>query len=58
MRVCVVGFRSDVLRKVRLTVVDNPQCQEWYRSQGKKLHVLDTQMCAGMEHGGKDACQV
>ncbi|XP_046677526.1 trypsin-1-like [Homalodisca vitripennis] len=51
------GFRSDVLRKVKLSVVDNQKCRDWYRSQGKKLKILDTQMCAGVETGGKDACQ-
>ncbi|KAG8247486.1 hypothetical protein J6590_059921 [Homalodisca vitripennis] len=50
------GIRSNVLQKVNLSVVENAQCRDWYRSQGKKLEIRDTQMCAGLEQGGKDAC--
>ncbi|XP_054283165.1 trypsin-1-like [Macrosteles quadrilineatus] len=50
------GKRANVLRKVRLSIVDNMLCQEWYLSQGKALRVQDSQLCAGVEAGGKDAC--
>ncbi|XP_054283193.1 trypsin-1-like [Macrosteles quadrilineatus] len=51
------GYRSDVLRKVRLMIVNNSKCQNWYSSQGKRIKIQATQMCAGVENGGKDACQ-
>ena len=54
----ISGGRSDTLRKVNLLVVDNDQCQSWYTSQGKKTKILDTQMCAGVEVGGRDSCWV
>ncbi|XP_014256631.1 trypsin-1-like isoform X2 [Cimex lectularius] len=50
------GGRANVLQKVALTVVDNERCRDWYRSQGKKVNILDSQMCAGFEDGGKDSC--
>ncbi|CAB0017987.1 unnamed protein product [Nesidiocoris tenuis] len=50
------GGRANVLQKVDLTVLSNDQCTSWYRSQGKKVTIQTTQMCAGFEQGGKDAC--
>ncbi|KAK3911262.1 Clotting factor G beta subunit [Frankliniella fusca] len=50
------GGRADVLQKVQLRVLDNNQCRDWYRSQGKKTKIHDTQICAGFESGGRDAC--
>ncbi|KAK9510989.1 hypothetical protein O3M35_005651 [Rhynocoris fuscipes] len=50
------GGRANVLQKVVLQVVANERCNDWYRSQGKKVKILDTQMCAGYEKGGKDSC--
>ncbi len=52
------GGRADVLQKVQLRVLDNAQCRDWYRSQGKKTKIHDTQICAGFESGGRDACWV
>ncbi|KDR21542.1 hypothetical protein L798_01695 [Zootermopsis nevadensis] len=50
------GGRADVLQKVTLRVVDNDTCRNWYKSKGKKTKVLDSQMCAGYEQGGRDSC--
>ncbi|XP_049855683.1 transmembrane protease serine 9 [Schistocerca gregaria] len=50
------GVRADVLQKVNVQVVDNEQCRDWYKSQGKKTKILDSQICAGFEVGGKDSC--
>lgn len=53
-----VGQRSNVLQKVEVSVVDNETCRAWFLSQGKKVKIKDTQLCAGHEQGGKDACRV
>ncbi|KAI5704196.1 hypothetical protein M8J75_002873 [Diaphorina citri] len=50
------GRRSNILQKVALSVVSNQVCQAWYQSEGKKINVKESQMCAGHEQGGKDAC--
>uniref|UniRef100_A0A146LZB0 Clotting factor B n=4 Tax=Lygus hesperus TaxID=30085 RepID=A0A146LZB0_LYGHE len=50
------GGRASVLQKVNLNVLSNDQCTTWYRSQGKKVTIQNTQMCAGFEDGGRDAC--
>ncbi|KAL1124436.1 hypothetical protein AAG570_001064, partial [Ranatra chinensis] len=51
-----IGVRANVLQKVQLTVVGNDKCRDWYRSEGKKIKILDTQICAGHENGGRDSC--
>jgi hypothetical protein len=38
--------------------VDNDTCRNWYKSKGKKTKILDSQMCAGYEQGGRDSCWV
>jgi hypothetical protein len=53
-----LGGRADVLQKVALLVVDNETCQACYKSKGKKTKILDSQMCAGYEQGGRDSCWV
>ncbi|CAH0380843.1 unnamed protein product [Bemisia tabaci] len=50
------GKRADILQKVEVSVVDNGKCQEWYKSQGKKVAIHTSQMCAGYESGGRDSC--
>ncbi|XP_066993441.2 trypsin-1 [Anabrus simplex] len=50
------GRRADVLQKVTVQVVDNNKCRDWYKSQQKKVKILDSQMCAGYEEGGRDSC--
>lgn len=53
-----LGGRADVLQKVTVLVVDNDTCRDWYKSKGKKTKILDSQMCAGYEQGGRDSCWV
>jgi hypothetical protein len=36
----------------------NTDCQQWYKDAKKSLVIVDTAMCAGLENGGKDSCQV
>lgn len=52
------GSRPSVLQKTEVTVVTNEECNSWYRSQGSKVKVIGTQMCAGYEDGGRDSCWV
>lgn len=46
------------LRKVELPLIDKNTCQAWYASQGRPIHLIDQQFCAGLFEGGKDACRV
>ncbi|GJQ83742.1 hypothetical protein Trydic_g6775 [Trypoxylus dichotomus] len=52
----VTGRKSKVLQKAKVNIFDNNVCQTWYKSQGKKTKILESQICAGYEHGGVDAC--
>ncbi|XP_065346732.1 proclotting enzyme-like [Cloeon dipterum] len=51
------GGRANILHKVELEILENKQCLEWYQSQGKKVKILPSQMCAGYENGGRDTCR-
>lgn len=46
------------MKKADVNVFDQEKCQSWYTSQGKKTKIQDSQMCAGHEKGGIDACWV
>ncbi|XP_044728724.1 trypsin-1-like [Chrysoperla carnea] len=48
--------RADILQRVNVKVFENLKCNNWYQSNGKKTIIRDSQMCAGVEHGGKDSC--
>lgn len=50
------GSRANILQKAKVTVFDNQICQKWFKTQGKKTEIKATQMCAGHEQGGIDAC--
>ncbi|KAL3284554.1 hypothetical protein HHI36_018711 [Cryptolaemus montrouzieri] len=50
------GGRAKVLQKAKVNVIENERCQDWYKSQGKKTKIQETQICAGHEQGGVDAC--
>lgn len=52
------GGRAKVLQKADVTVIGTETCREWYKSQGKKTKIQDTQICAGREQGGVDSCWV
>ena len=52
------GYRTDTLQKVDVPIMDNKECQQWYKGEKKNLIIVDTSMCAGFELGGKDSCQV
>ncbi len=46
------------MQKVDVPILDNQECQKWFKQEKKKLIIVDTCMCAGFEQGGKDSCQV
>lgn len=47
---------SNELQKVKLTIIDNKVCQNWFRQAGRDMPIDDRIICAGFKHGGKDAC--
>ncbi|XP_045523249.1 transmembrane protease serine 9-like [Pieris brassicae] len=51
-----IGERPNVLQKTDVLVVNNDVCNDWYKSQGSKVRIIGTQMCAGHESGGRDSC--
>lgn len=52
------GGRAKVLQKAKVNVIGTEKCRQWYKSQGKKTKIQDTQICAGHEQGGIDSCWV
>lgn len=52
------GGRAKVLQRANVHVIGTEKCRQWFKSQGKKTKILDTQICAGHEQGGVDACWV
>ncbi|KAJ8943777.1 hypothetical protein NQ314_009656 [Rhamnusium bicolor] len=50
------GGRAKTLQKARVNVIETEKCRSWYKSQGKKIKIQETQLCAGHEQGGVDAC--
>ncbi|XP_017781229.1 PREDICTED: trypsin-1-like [Nicrophorus vespilloides] len=50
------GGRANILQKAKVNVLENERCRQWYKSQGKKTKIQETQMCAGHEQGGVDSC--
>lgn len=47
---------SDKLQKVKLSIIDNKICQQWFRLAGRDMQIHERIICAGYRHGGKDAC--
>lgn len=47
---------SNELQKVKLTIIDNRVCQNWFRQAGRDMPIDDRIICAGFKNGGKDAC--
>lgn len=47
---------SNDLQKVKLTIIDNKVCQNWFRQAGREMPIDDRIICAGYKNGGKDAC--
>ena len=54
------GNVSTIVRHVQVPVISNPLCNKYYTkiSNMVKLHISEDMMCAGVDEGGKDACQV
>ena len=46
------------MQKVDVPILANTECQQWYKDEKKSLVIVDTSLCAGLEKGGKDSCQV
>ncbi|CAG2109539.1 unnamed protein product [Medioppia subpectinata] len=56
-KISTAGVSASSLQQVELSIIDNPKCIKWYESQGKVIPIRSSQFCAGLEEGGKDACQ-
>lgn len=52
------GKRPSRLQKLSVPVLENELCRKWYSQEKKSMIIGDNSMCAGIEAGGKDACQV
>ena len=58
LRSILGGKRANTLQKVDVPIIGNRECQQWYKDEKKSLVIVETAMCAGLEKGGKDSCQV
>lgn len=47
---------SNELQKVKLNIIDNKLCQNWFRQAGREMAINERIICAGFKAGGKDAC--
>ena len=54
------GEVSNVVQHVVVPVVDSQLCNRLYEkiADKVKLDISDDMMCAGIDEGGRDACQV
>lgn len=57
------GERSPILQEVSVTIFNNSDCRRAYSSplvprRNYPEGIINSQLCAGDPHGGKDACQV
>jgi hypothetical protein len=43
---------------VDVPILANNDCQQWYKDEKKSIIIVDKALCAGLENGGKDSCQV
>jgi len=51
------GPLSDQLFMVKLPIISNKECMEWYSNSGSRQFIPErTFLCAGWESGGRDAC--
>ena len=49
---------GNILLKIDVPIIENDQCQKWYKEEKNPAIIVDSVICAGLEEGGKDACQV
>lgn len=56
----VDGFISNVVQHVQVPVISKHMCNFLYQKISSKIriHISNDMLCAGLQQGGKDACQV
>lgn len=52
------GGVPSVLQEVQVPIMENPVCQEMFRTAGHSKVILDSFLCAGYANGQKDSCEV
>lgn len=51
------GQLPEIMQKVQLDVVDVEACRTAYTASNGPLAITESNICAGVEEGGKDTCQ-
>lgn len=51
------GGVPSVLQEVQVPIMENPVCQEMFRTAGHSKVILDSFLCAGYANGQKDSCE-
>ncbi|GIY83873.1 serine proteinase stubble [Caerostris darwini] len=51
------GELPTFLHEVRLPIISNEDCEQMYYQSGYKEQIRDVFICAGISHGGLDACE-
>lgn len=52
------GGVPQILQEVQVPIMENPVCQEMFRTAGHTKVILESFLCAGYANGQKDSCEV